>query len=393
MPRIKAVLACTFLISCLAAAVPAAVPELLASGKWDLWEDSAGTSVPDREKAETTEKKPAGSEAAPVSRTTVEDETKKGDGAGPSATVDSRQPDSPTGPEAPVAGQNPTKSRETAVDRQPRKEDSVPRSAPVTAKAPDLPKENVENRQDRPAAVQISATGNTGRTEEKTGRTATAPQQPESTELKKTETGGPVQSAASGQPAVSVSAGTTSDAKKAAPSAGGGPDSAGTVPVAADAEYVIGPGDFLDISVWKDEMLSRTVVVLADGTISFPLIGKIQAAGRTISQVKDEIARKLVRYYPEPEISIEVKQSNSMLIYVIGRVNAPGRQVLNANIDVIQALAMAGGLNPFASRNKIKVLRKESGKTVVLPFRYDDVIEGRVSTNIELKRGDVIVVP
>ncbi|MCM2357008.1 MAG: polysaccharide export protein [Geobacteraceae bacterium] len=170
--------------------------------------------------------------------------------------------------------------------------------------------------------------------------------------------------------------------------------SAASVPAGTGSDYLIGAGDVLDISVWKDEALSRTVVVLADGTFSFPLIGETAAVGRTVAQVKDELAKRLTRFIPELELSVEVKQSNSMMIYVIGRVNAPGRQVLNANVNVLQALAMAGGLNPFASRNKIKVLRKEGGQTVSIPFRYNDVVDGdNLEMNIELRRGDVIVVP
>lgn len=169
---------------------------------------------------------------------------------------------------------------------------------------------------------------------------------------------------------------------------------AASVPAGTGGDYLIGAGDILDISVWKDEALSRTVVVLADGTFSFPLIGATVAVGRTVAQVKDDLAKRLIRYVPELELAVEVKQSNSMMIYVIGRVNAPGRQVLNANVNVLQALAMAGGLNPFASRNKIKVLRKEGGQTITIPFRYNDVVDGdKLEMNIELRRGDVIVVP
>lgn len=188
---------------------------------------------------------------------------------------------------------------------------------------------------------------------------------------------------------------------------GGSPPAAGTVPdnaaVAAAAEkpvaaedgsgYQIGPGDVLDISVWKDEALSRSVVVLPDGSISFPLIGKVEVAGKTVPQVKEKMVKDLSRFVPELELSIDVKQSNSMMVYVIGRVNAPGRQLLNSNVTVLQALAMAGGLNPFANRNKIKIFRKEGDAKHVLNFRYNDVIDGNLETNVELKRGDVIVVP
>lgn len=175
------------------------------------------------------------------------------------------------------------------------------------------------------------------------------------------------------------------------PMASPGPSDA--VAVESGPGYQIGPGDVLDISVWKDEALSRSVVVLPDGTISFPLAGKVEVAGKTVQQVRDTMVKELGRYVPELELTIDVKQSNSMMVYVIGRVNAPGRQILNSNVTVLQALAMAGGLNPFANRNKIKIFRKEGEVKCVLNFRYNDVMDGNLESNIELKRGDVIVVP
>ncbi len=161
-----------------------------------------------------------------------------------------------------------------------------------------------------------------------------------------------------------------------------------------EADYIIGPGDLMDISVWKDEALTKQVVVLPDNKINFPLIGEVLAGGRTVAQVKKDIEEKLLPYIPEPVLSVEVKQVNSMLIYVVGRVNSPGRFILNTNVNVLQALAISGGLNPFAKRDKIKIFRHEGGKTQIFPFRYDDVADGvTLEQNIQLKRGDVIVVP
>jgi len=160
------------------------------------------------------------------------------------------------------------------------------------------------------------------------------------------------------------------------------------------ADYLLGPGDVIDVGVWKDETLSKSLTVLPDGKISFPLIGEIKAAGRTVPQLKKEIEQKIVRYAPDPIVSIEVRQVNSMLIYVIGRVNAPGRFSLNTNVNVLQALTMAGGVNPFAKRDKIKIFRQEGGKTKIFRFKYDDVVEGtELEQNIMLQRGDVVVVP
>jgi polysaccharide biosynthesis/export protein len=165
---------------------------------------------------------------------------------------------------------------------------------------------------------------------------------------------------------------------------------------AADSppDYTIGPGDVLDISVWKDEALTKSLVVLPDGKISFPLIGEFMVGGKTVTQIKGEIEAKIVRYVPDVILSVDVRQINSMIVYVIGKVNSPGRFVMNGNLNVLQALASAGGLNPFAKKGEIKVFRQEGDRTVIHPFDYDDVAAGKnLSQNIPLKRGDVIVVP
>ncbi len=163
-------------------------------------------------------------------------------------------------------------------------------------------------------------------------------------------------------------------------------------PRSADPSYSIGPGDVLEISVWKEEALTKLLSVLPDGKITFPLIGEVQAAGRTVAQLKKEIESRLVRYVPDPVLSVSVHQVNSLLIYVIGRVNQPGRFVLNANINVLQALAMAGGLNSFAKRDEIKVFRGGEGNHVIYNFNYDEVSAGeKLAQNIVLMRGDVVV--
>ena len=127
------------------------------------------------------------------------------------------------------------------------------------------------------------------------------------------------------------------------------------------ADYLVGPGDILNIAVWKDEALTRQVVVLPDGKIAFPLIGQMPAAGRTVADISKELEQKLARFVPDVDLSVAVHQVNSMIIYVIGRVNKPGHFELNTDVNVLQALAMAGGLNPFAKRGDIKIFR-ETGR-------------------------------
>ncbi len=161
----------------------------------------------------------------------------------------------------------------------------------------------------------------------------------------------------------------------------------------AGGDYLIGPGDVLEVSVWKEDALTKQLSVLPDGRIAFPLIGEVQAAGRTVAQLKKEMEERLARFVPDPVLSVGVQQVNSLLIYMIGRVNQPGRFVLNASVDVLQALSMAGGLNSFAKRGDIRIFRKGPDRTDIFNFDYDEVAAGRnMAQNIVLQRGDVVVV-
>ena len=161
----------------------------------------------------------------------------------------------------------------------------------------------------------------------------------------------------------------------------------------AQGDYLIGPGDILEIAEWKNPDLTKTVAVLPDGKITFPLLGEVVVAGKSAEQVTQEITQALKPFVPAPNVSVVIHQVNSLLIYVIGKVNNPGRFVVNADINVLQALAMAGGLNSFAKRDKISVFRGGGGKTDIFAFDYDAVSEGKaLEQNIVLKRGDVVVV-
>lgn len=158
--------------------------------------------------------------------------------------------------------------------------------------------------------------------------------------------------------------------------------------------YRIGPGDLLEITVWKNTDLSNRMPVRPDGGISLPLIGETTAAGMTVPQLTEELKARYAKYIDDPVLSVSVQQVNSMRIYVIGQVKAPGMFMLTGRIDVLKALAMAAGLTPFAEQDNIKIFRKHNGKTEIFPFDYEDVSRGRnLEQNIELDRGDVIVVP
>ena len=159
-------------------------------------------------------------------------------------------------------------------------------------------------------------------------------------------------------------------------------------------DYIIGPGDQLHISVWKDEALTRQVVVLPDGKIAFPLIGQVVAGGKTVDGLAKEMEQKLAKFVPDLNLSVVVQQVGIMTIYVIGRVNSPGRFAIASDVNVLQALSMAGGLNPFAKRGDIKIFREAGGGTKVFDFDYDTVAEAKdPRQNMRLKKGDVIVVP
>jgi polysaccharide export outer membrane protein len=165
-------------------------------------------------------------------------------------------------------------------------------------------------------------------------------------------------------------------------------------PLAVDPSYRLGAEDVLMISVWKDEQLTREVVVRPDGVFSFPLVGDVQAEDRTVEEIRADLVKRLTKYIPNPNVSVAVTKVLSYKVYVVGRVNKPGEYLIGHYTDVLQALSLAGGLTPFAAENNIKVIRRNKGQQQVFPFRYGDVRKGRdLEQNILLQRGDVVTVP
>ncbi|CUS31396.1 polysaccharide biosynthesis/export family protein [Candidatus Nitrospira nitrificans] len=161
-----------------------------------------------------------------------------------------------------------------------------------------------------------------------------------------------------------------------------------------DPGYRLGAEDTLLVSVWKDEQLTREVIVRPDGMFSFPLVGDIQAEERTVEDIRSDLVKRLTKYIPNPNVSVAVTKVISYKVYVIGRVNKPGEYVIGHYTDVLQALSLAGGLTPFAAENEIKVMRRVRGEQYAIPFRYGDVRKGRdLEQNILLLRGDVVMVP
>jgi polysaccharide export outer membrane protein len=159
-------------------------------------------------------------------------------------------------------------------------------------------------------------------------------------------------------------------------------------------DYTLNAGDTLDIDVYKEVELTKTVVVRPDGKFSFPLAGEINTTGRTVAQVQADITQRLVKYIPEPVVTAAVKTLDGCRIYIIGQVAKAGSFVMNPRITVLQALSLAGGMTPFASTNDVVILRGVGPNQRVLPFRYGEVSKGKnLNQNVLLEPGDVVVVP
>jgi polysaccharide export outer membrane protein len=163
---------------------------------------------------------------------------------------------------------------------------------------------------------------------------------------------------------------------------------------AAEKTYHIGPGDVIEISVWKDTDLSRTLVVPPDGIIAFPLIDTVKVTNLTVADLKKVVAEKLSEFVPDATVTVMLIEINSLKAYVIGKVNTPGMYAITLDTNVMQILAQAGGLTPFASDGNIKILRQKGGKIIKIPFDYGEVEKGKnLMQNILLQPGDVVVVP
>jgi len=162
---------------------------------------------------------------------------------------------------------------------------------------------------------------------------------------------------------------------------------------ACPGSYVIGQEDVLDIAVWDNTELTRTVPVRPDGKISLPLLNDVAAAGLTPMQLRDVLAKALTEYIPRPAVSVLVKEIHSVKVSVIGEVKTPGRYELKDRATVLDMLALAGGLTEFAARNRIAVLRQEAGGTRRIPFPYDKATKKNTGSNICLHPGDVIFIP
>jgi polysaccharide biosynthesis/export protein len=159
------------------------------------------------------------------------------------------------------------------------------------------------------------------------------------------------------------------------------------------AEYQIGPEDVLDISVWKNPELSRTVPVRPDGKVSLPLLNDFQAAGLTPSSLREQLVARLSDFVPTPEVSVIVREVHSRKVAVVGAVKTAGRYELKSPMTVLEAIALAQGFTDFAARDRIVVLRQSGGTTTRIPFNYRKIADGAEQENFFVRPGDIIVVP
>jgi polysaccharide export outer membrane protein len=159
--------------------------------------------------------------------------------------------------------------------------------------------------------------------------------------------------------------------------------------------YTVGHGDVLRISVWGNDQLSANATVRPDGQITLQLVGEILAAGRTPSDIQLDISRRLARYLKnEPNVTVTVTEVNSYRVYVMGRVNQPGEFTPDTPVTVLQALALARGLNEFADDDHIVVVRRDDEGVRRIPFVYKQAVKcGRVEMDITLINGDTVIVP
>ncbi|MGH9416686.1 MAG: polysaccharide biosynthesis/export family protein [Terriglobales bacterium] len=191
-------------------------------------------------------------------------------------------------------------------------------------------------------------------------------------------------------PAVSLTAGAPAQVPAAAAATATKPAS-NVLP-----EYVIGPGDVLDVDVWHQPEITRSLPVRPDGRLSLPLVGEIQAAGLTASALQAQIADRLTKYIDHPSVTVMVVQAQSHNFNILGMVTKPGSYQLDHPMTILDAIAAAGGLRDFAHGNHIYLIRKRAsdGVEIRFNFNYRQVSLGvALQENVALKPGDTIIVP
>jgi polysaccharide biosynthesis/export protein len=186
---------------------------------------------------------------------------------------------------------------------------------------------------------------------------------------------------------------SATDGTSAGASAGAAPSPTSTIPV--PGSYVVGEADVLRINVWKQpEISQQNLVVRPDGMISVPLVGEVRVSGMTPVQIETTLVQELRQYVNEPRVTVTVAEVGSKTVYVTGEIQHPGSYPLVGPVDVLQIIAKAGGVTPYAHRRSVFVLREVSGKKEKLPVNYSRIFRGRnPEQNITLRPGDTVVVP
>jgi polysaccharide export outer membrane protein len=157
----------------------------------------------------------------------------------------------------------------------------------------------------------------------------------------------------------------------------------------------VGPGDVLQVSVWKNDQLSQKVGVRPDGAITLPLLGDVPVAGKTGGEIATDISQRATKYFNEPpSVTIQISEIKSYRVYVLGEVQRPGEYVPGQQVTVLQALSLGGGFTRFANADQITVVRQDDKGTRRIPFVFSQVIgQGDMRENILLRSGDIVVVP
>ena len=154
--------------------------------------------------------------------------------------------------------------------------------------------------------------------------------------------------------------------------------------------YAIGQSDAIEVLVWQEPDLSRTVAVRSDGLISLPLVGEVKAAGLTVAELQSLLTERLAHLVADPVVSVVIVKANSATFFITGKVTQPGEYPLAKQTSVLQAVAIAGGFAKWAKRSDVAVIRA-SGECI--PVDYDEITDGRTAGNVILQRGDTVVVP
>ena len=164
--------------------------------------------------------------------------------------------------------------------------------------------------------------------------------------------------------------------------------------IATPPGYVIGPDDALAVVFWREKELSADVVVRPDGMISLPLLNDVKAEGLTPEQLRLSLTKVAAKFVEEPTVTVVVKAINSCKVFITGQVGKPGPYPLGGPMSVLQLIAMSGGVAEYAKKDKVVIVRKTSGKDVIHPFNYEEVMQGKkLQQNIELMPGDTVIVP